>query len=102
MRRLEAALRETWQRSRFDFLVNNAGLSKRGSIAEFTEAGLGEDTMGRTIWRNLMATRTYPYVSELRSQGREEGRVEGRAEGRAEGRVESWPGLAGARAVPAL
>lgn len=38
VRRLEAALRETWQRSRFDFLVNNAGLSKRGSIAEFTEA----------------------------------------------------------------
>lgn len=38
VRRLEAALRETWQRSKFDFLVNNAGLSKRGSIAEFTEA----------------------------------------------------------------
>ena len=57
-------------------------------LAEFTEAGLGEDTMGRTIWRNLMATRTYPYVSELRSQGREEGRQEGRQEGREEGREE--------------
>lgn len=54
--------------------------AKTGSLlAEFTEAGLGEGTIGRTIWRNLMATRTYPYVSELRSQGREEGRAEARA-----------------------
>ena len=57
-------------------------------LAEFTEAGLGENTKGRIIWRNLMATRTYPYVSELRSQGREEGRAEGREEGREEGRAE--------------
>jgi hypothetical protein len=45
-------------------------------LAEFTEAGLGKNTKGRTIWRNLMATRTYPYVSELRSQGRAEGRAQ--------------------------
>lgn len=38
VQRLQAALRETWLRSHFDFLVNNAGLSKRGTIAEFTEA----------------------------------------------------------------
>jgi hypothetical protein len=44
-------------------------------LAEFTEAGLG-DTKGRSIWRNLMATRSYPYVSQLRSQGREEGVAE--------------------------
>ena len=31
-----------------------------------------------------MATSTYPFVSELRSQGREEGRVEGVAEARAQ------------------
>ena len=36
----------------------------------------------------LMATSTYPFASELRSQGREEGRAKGRAEGRAEGVVE--------------
>lgn len=47
-------------------------------LAEFTEAGLG-NTEGRSIWRNLMATSTYPYVSQLRSQGREEGRAEARA-----------------------
>jgi hypothetical protein len=51
-------------------------------LAEFTEAGLGS-TDGVTIWRGLMATQTYPYVSHLRSQGREEGRQEGLAEGRA-------------------
>jgi hypothetical protein len=56
-------------------------------LAEFTEAGLGS-TDGVTIWRGLMATQTYPYVSHLRSQGREEGRQEGLAEGRSEGRAE--------------
>src|SRR5262249_17967453 len=49
------------------------------NLAEFTEAGLG-DTAGRQIWRALMATRTYPFVSEMREQGREEGRVETLAE----------------------
>jgi hypothetical protein len=63
-------------------------------LAEFTEAGLG-DTKGRSIWRKLMATSTYPFASELRSQGREEGRAKGREEGRAEGRAE---GVAEARA----
>ena len=52
-------------------------------LAEFTEAGLG-DTKGRSIWRKLMATSTYPFASELRSQGREEGRAEGVVEGRAQ------------------
>jgi DNA invertase Pin-like site-specific DNA recombinase len=42
-----------------------------------------------------MATSTYPFASELRSQGREEGRAKGREEGRAEGRAE---GVAEARA----
>ena len=63
-------------------------------LAEFTEAGLG-DTKGRSIWRKLMATSTYPFASELRSQGREEGRAKGREEGREEGRAE---GVAEARA----
>lgn len=31
-----------------------------------------------------MATRTYPFVSQVRLEAREEGRVEGRAEGLAE------------------
>ena len=31
-----------------------------------------------------MATSTYPFASELRSQGREEGRAKGREEGRAQ------------------
>ncbi len=35
---LTTALNETWQRTRFDFLVNNAGFSRRGAFAEFTEA----------------------------------------------------------------
>jgi hypothetical protein len=50
------------------------------NLAEFTETGLG-DTAGRQIWRALMATRTFPFVSEMRLQALEEGREEGRAEG---------------------
>jgi hypothetical protein len=53
------------------------------NLAEFTETGLG-DTAGRQIWRALMATRTYPFVSQMRMEAREEGRAEGRAEGLAE------------------
>ncbi len=53
-------------------------------LAEFTEAGL-DGTTGQQIWRALMAIKTFPYVSELRSQGREEGRQEGLQEGRQEG-----------------
>lgn len=49
------------------------------NLAEFTETGLGDTA--RQIWRALMATRTYPFVSQMRQQGREEGREEGRAEG---------------------
>ena len=52
-------------------------------LVEFTEAGLG-NTPGQQIWKVLMATMTYPYVSELRSKGREEGREEGRAQGQAQ------------------
>jgi len=55
-------------------------------LAEFTEVGLG-DTAGQQIWKVLMATVTYPYVSELRAKGRAEGEVKGRAEGEAKGRA---------------
>ena len=55
-------------------------------LAEFTGIGLG-DTDGQKIWKVLMSTVTYPYVSSLRSQFREEGRAEGREEGRAEGQT---------------
>lgn len=34
---LKRTLRETWQRERFDFLVNNAGIGLRKTIAETTE-----------------------------------------------------------------
>jgi hypothetical protein len=56
------------------------------NLAEFTETGLG-NTAGRQIWRTLMATRTYPFVSQLRLQGREEGREEGLEEGLERGRL---------------
>ncbi|TIT17867.1 MAG: SDR family NAD(P)-dependent oxidoreductase, partial [Mesorhizobium sp.] len=36
--RLQAALRETWQRETFDHLVNNAGHGDMAMIAETTEA----------------------------------------------------------------
>ena len=45
------------------------------NLAEFTETGLG-GTASQEIWRALMATRTYPFVSQMRLQGREEGRAE--------------------------
>ncbi len=61
--------------------------STAGVLAELAEAGLA-DTDGLPIWRALMTTSTYPYVSHLRSQGREEGRQEGRAEARAEAVVQ--------------
>jgi hypothetical protein len=48
-------------------------------LVEFTEAGLGS-TPGQQIWKVLMATVTYPYVSELRSKGRQEGRAQGQAQ----------------------
>jgi hypothetical protein len=44
-------------------------------LAELTEAGL-TGTGGLPIWRHLMTTSTYPYVSELRAQGRAEGKAE--------------------------
>lgn len=39
---LEQALQRTWQRKRFDFLVNNAGIGVHASIAETTEDQLDE------------------------------------------------------------
>ena len=45
------------------------------NLAEFTETGLGR-TVGAEIWRGIMATRTFPFVSQVRLQAREEGRVE--------------------------
>jgi hypothetical protein len=42
-----------------------------GFLAEYIEDGLGE-TPAQSIWKVLMATVTYPYVSSIRSQGREE------------------------------
>jgi hypothetical protein len=53
------------------------------SLSEFTEIGLGE-TPSAEIWKAMMATRTYPFVSQTRLQGREEGRAKGLAEGHAE------------------
>jgi hypothetical protein len=44
-------------------------------LAEFTEAGLGKGT-GREIWRKLVATKSYPFVSQLRAQGRIEGHID--------------------------
>jgi hypothetical protein len=52
--------------------------AKTGALlAEFTEAGLGS-TAGLEIWRQLMATNSYPYVSQTRAEGRAEGRIEER------------------------
>jgi NAD(P)-dependent dehydrogenase (short-subunit alcohol dehydrogenase family) len=36
------ALRQTWQRDRFDFLINNAGIDRRAPFAEATEADFDE------------------------------------------------------------
>jgi hypothetical protein len=78
MRRCTASSSETRRCSRAD----------AANLAEFTETGLG-DTAGRQIWRALMATRTYPFVSQMRLQAREEGLEQGRQEGRAETLVEA-------------
>lgn len=42
------------------------------NLAEFTEVGLGE-TPGSQIWRDLMATSTFPFVSRTRMEARAEG-----------------------------
>lgn len=52
--------------------------------AEFVEGGLGEGCQ-REIWKQIMKTMTYGYVSELKQEFREEGLAEGREEGREEG-----------------
>lgn len=51
-------------------------------FAEFAEAGLGKTVAGKT-WNGLMATQTYKYQSQLRTEGKVEGRAEGEARGRA-------------------
>ncbi|GII77400.1 hypothetical protein Sru01_23820 [Sphaerisporangium rufum] len=51
-------------------------------LAEFTEFGLGEGR-ARDLWRTLMNTKTYPYVSELRAKGIEEGIEVGHVRGEA-------------------
>jgi hypothetical protein len=56
--------------------LDTVDTSTASVLAELAEAGLA-DTDGLQIWRALMATTSYPYVSQLRSQGREEGRQEG-------------------------
>lgn len=58
------------------------------NLAEFTETGLGH-TVGAEIWRGMMATRTFPFVSQVRLQARAEARAEARVEARAEARVEA-------------
>lgn len=50
--------------------------SAAGSLAEFTETGLGESPAGK-IWRAMMGTMTHEYQSELRRKGLQEGRQEG-------------------------
>lgn len=47
-------------------------------LSEFTEAGLGT-TPGFEVWRALMASGTFSYVSEIRARGRAEGEVIGEA-----------------------
>jgi hypothetical protein len=46
--------------------------------AEFVEGGLGEGCQ-REIWKKIMKTMTYGYVSELKQEFREEGQAEGEA-----------------------
>jgi NAD(P)-dependent dehydrogenase (short-subunit alcohol dehydrogenase family) len=40
--RVRTALRDTWQRDRFDYLVNNAGVGRHASFAETTEQQFDE------------------------------------------------------------
>ncbi|HET9081964.1 MAG TPA: hypothetical protein VFO01_15815 [Trebonia sp.] len=62
------------------FALTTINEETASNLQEFTEIGLGE-TASAEIWRTMMATRTYPFISQTRRQGREEGRAEGRAEG---------------------
>lgn len=43
-------------------------------LAEFTETGLA-DTIGGRIWRTMMATSTFPFVSRTRLEGKAEARA---------------------------
>lgn len=75
--------------------LNTTDTDTADDLAEFTEAGLG-NTPGLPIWRALMATKPFPYISERRAkaqaeglaQGLTQGRAEGRAQGRAQGQAE--------------
>ena len=44
------------------------------NLSEFTETGLA-DTVGGQIWRKIMATRTYPFVSRTRLEGEAKGKA---------------------------
>jgi len=54
--------------------LDTIDIEAASDLAEFIEAGLGS-TPGQQIWKVLMATNAYSYVSEQRSQGRAEGRA---------------------------
>jgi len=58
------ALRTTWQRDRFDYLVNNAGVGVYGSIAETTEAQF--DELFRTHFKAVMfvTQRLVPLIAD--------------------------------------
>lgn len=58
--------------------LDTADTDTAEELAEFTEAGLG-DTPGFEIWRALMATEAFPYVSQMRAKGRAEGEAIGEA-----------------------
>lgn len=57
---------------------------KAEDLAEFTEVGLG-DGPGSEIWRGLMTTETFPYMSKTRANAMAEGRAQGIAQGKVEG-----------------
>jgi hypothetical protein len=68
------------------------------NLAEFTETGLGH-TVGAEIWRGMMATRTFPFVSQVRLQARAEARAEARVEARVEALAAVILKVLGARGV---
>jgi hypothetical protein len=68
------------------------------NLAEFTETGLGH-TVGAEIWKGMMATRTFPFTSQVRLQGREEGREQGREQGRVETLVAAILKVLGGRGI---
>jgi len=69
-------------------------------LADFLEDGLGDDTAAQQIWKALMATETYPYVSEHKRKAQTEGRAQGRAQGRVQGRAADILRILDRRGVP--